>query len=346
MINHRDAGAVDEIEELAQVTTICINRVNRKAPLRFESIEVTADRLDCPFRQWRKHPVILPHEARSVLTITSTRCRNKGKIESYSNGGAATQACLGFALVRPRRPHLLLEASNLPASLGSPPDPAQPVVTQSVLTTGLSAIKLCVSKYSLTESTAGMDSTAHSDIEAEEARTLLADAGYMRRATRRELQAHGWQWYIVWAIVTAGASASTLTAAGGWYWLVAAPLGMAATVAVCQREDRRSGVQRQQGPYWLIGGAIALINFAAGALLPVETVVVIVWVVFGFGFVAFAWLDNQPTIAVLFALLALAVAMAGVVVPDPVTLYVVVGLVYAATMTGVAIGIRSLGTTL
>ncbi len=175
---------------------------------------------------------------------------------------------------------------------------------------------------------------------------MLADAGHMRRATRRELHAHGWQWYVVWAIVSAGASASTLTTAGKWYWLMATPLGLAATVAVCTHEDRQSGVQRQQGPYWLIGGTIALINFAAGALLPVDAVLVVVWVVFGFGFVAFAWLGNQPTIAVLFALLAVAIAIAGVVVPHTLTLYVVVGLVYAATMAGVAVGIRSLGTAL
>ncbi|HDH02960.1 MAG TPA: hypothetical protein ENH15_01785 [Actinobacteria bacterium] len=148
----------------------------------------------------------------------------------------------------------------------------------------------------------------------------------------------------MWAIVCGGASLSAFTHVFAWYWLIAAPLGIVATIVVCAREDQRTGVQRDPRPYWWVGGAITVINFASSALLPGRTVVVVIWVVFGFGFVAFAWLDHQPTIAALFAALAIAIGLSGPIVPDTLTLYVVAGLVYAATMVGVAVGIRSMGT--
>lgn len=181
-------------------------------------------------------------------------------------------------------------------------------------------------------------------IDIEEAQQMLAGVDAMQAAAREELNAHGWQWYLVWAVVCLGAAVSALTPAAGSYWRAAVPLGIAATVAVSIRQEGRSGVQRHPGPYWLVGGSITMINFGAGAWLADEVVVVVVWVVFGVGFAAFARLERQPFAATLFMGLATATALAGLLVPDTFVLYMVVGFVYALTMTGVAAGIRSAGT--
>ncbi len=125
LVDSRDAGAVDEIEKLTQVTTICIDRMNRKAPLGFESIQVAADRLDRPFREWRKHSIILPHQARLMGTITSDGDNHVDAVSDQRQDRIIFQrrgrspSLLG---IRPGAaspsPTFLPEAQKLPAILG------------------------------------------------------------------------------------------------------------------------------------------------------------------------------------------------------------------------------------
>lgn len=182
-------------------------------------------------------------------------------------------------------------------------------------------------------------------IGIDEAQQLLESAGQMQAAARREIHSHGWQWYLVWAAVCVGSSISVFTPITGWFWLAGAPLGIAGTIAVSIREDQRSRVQRHQRGYWLIGGAMTVINFAASAFTSDEVVVVVIWVVLGFGFAGFAMLERQPAAAALFVGLAITIGIAGFLVTDTVDLYMVAGLIFAVAMVSVAVGIRSMSRT-
>jgi hypothetical protein len=181
-------------------------------------------------------------------------------------------------------------------------------------------------------------------IDADEARRMLESADDLQAAARREINAHSWQWFLVWAVVCLGAAVSAFTPIAGWFWIVGVPVGIGGTIAISARQHERSGVQRYPGGYWLIGGAMTVINFGASALLSDEVIVVVIWVVFGLGFTGFAMLERQPGAAVIFACLALATGIAGALVPDTFDLYVVAGIVFALAMVVVAVRIRSLGT--
>lgn len=188
-----------------------------------------------------------------------------------------------------------------------------------------------------------MESTNDPQIDIDEARRLLAAADDLQAEARREMAAHGWQWFLVWAPICLGAAISALTPIAGWYWLVGVPVGIGGTIAVSNRTHERSGVHRHASGYWWIALAMTVINFGASAVLADEVIVVVVWVVFGFGFTGFAILERQPGAAALFAMLAVAVGIAGPLVENTFSLYVVTGVVFAVAMVGVAVGIRSMG---
>ena len=78
-------------------------------------------------------------------------------------------------------------------------------------------------------------------------------------------------------------------------------------------------------------------NTAASLLLPGEAIVVVVWVVIGFGFGVLSWLDRQPAASGLFIGLALTSAVLGVVVEDRFSLYGVLALVFTVASGGAAL---------
>ncbi|HSM43515.1 MAG TPA: hypothetical protein VK969_00715, partial [Acidimicrobiia bacterium] len=90
----------------------------------------------------------------------------------------------------------------------------------------------------------------------------------------------------------------------------------------------------------LVGLAIMIASFAAGALFPDEAMVIAVWVIVGFGFAAFAWLERISPAAWLLAAMAVLSGILGLVVEDTFTLYPALALSFSAALAGIITGMR------
>lgn len=157
---------------------------------------------------------------------------------------------------------------------------------------------------------------------------IIDEVERLKLRTRRALAAETWRYLLAWAVVFAGAWLSTFSSAlVNWYWLGGIPLGIGLSMWLSR--STRAGVARNDGPYWVIGASIIVVNFAAGFLLPPEVTVFASWVVIGFGFAGLAWLDRQPVAAGLFSSLAAIAAVLGFGEIDPLSGYRLLGLIFA-----------------
>jgi hypothetical protein len=176
--------------------------------------------------------------------------------------------------------------------------------------------------------------------DIDEVRSLLAEVGDLKRGTRAVLQRDGWQWLLVWGAVCLGAALSAYTPLAPWYWIVVVPVALVATWIVQERTEGRAPVRVKAWPYWTIGGAITVAAFGASFAFATEVTVVVVWVVFGLGFMGFSLLERQRAAAGVFLGLAGIATFLGVVTEDRLGLYPVLGFMFAITMAGVSAGIR------
>lgn len=178
----------------------------------------------------------------------------------------------------------------------------------------------------------------------QEAIDLIDDVAGIRADTRSTLRAMQWQYLVIWSLVFLGAALTGLVP--GWdsfahlYWVFAVPLGLAATLLISWRLELKAPVRRRSLPYWMVGLGITVVNSLIGALLPEAAVVVLVWVVLGFGFAAFAWIDHLTSAALLLVTMGLVSGLLGVIVDDTFELYPMLGLAFSAALAGIAVGIK------
>lgn len=190
-----------------------------------------------------------------------------------------------------------------------------------------------------------MTKCAHmSTMDQQEARGLLEELIEIKSTTRARLHSTGWPWLSIWSVAFLGAGLVALVPAiteySDIYWMFATPISLALTFWVSSRLDSRSPVRQRATPYWLIGLAITVATFAASSLLPDSAIVVVVWVILGFGFAAFAWLERVIPAVWLLSAMAVFSAGLGLVVDDTFALYPVLALSFSAALAGVVTGMR------
>lgn len=177
-----------------------------------------------------------------------------------------------------------------------------------------------------------------------EAQDILAEVSEIQSTTRARLHAHGWQWMVVWSGAFVGAALTAMVPAwqefAGRYWLYAVPIALVLTALVSWREESRSPVRQRELPYWMIGLGITGGCFGASALLPESAVVVVIWVILGFGFAAFAWLERVPSAAWMLSAMAVLAGVLGLVVEDTYQLYPALSLSFGAALAGIVAGMR------
>lgn len=166
----------------------------------------------------------------------------------------------------------------------------------------------------------------------EEALRLIDEIDGIKGDTRAAFFDGTWQWLLVWSVVCLGAAASAFTPFAGWYWLIGAPAGLAATAIVTSRAEARVRLRRKPGPYVAAGLGMACANGVFSYALPPEIVVVAIWVVLGLGFAALTWLDRVPTAPDAFLALTGGAIVAGVAIRDRLTLYPVIAVAFAIVL--------------
>ncbi len=173
-----------------------------------------------------------------------------------------------------------------------------------------------------------------------EVRSLLAEVGDLKKGTRAVLQSDGWQWLLVWGAVCLGAALSYSTPIAPWYWVGAVPVALVVTWVLQERLEDRAPVRVKAWPYWAVGGAMTVAGFGSSFVLSTEVNVVVVWVVFGLGFTGFSLLDRRRAAAGVFLGLSVTATFLGIVTDDRMTLYPMLGFMFAIAMAGVSAGIR------
>ncbi len=147
---------------------------------------------------------------------------------------------------------------------------------------------------------------------------------------------------VVWSVAFFGAALTALVPAwqefAGRYWLFAVPIALVFTVLISWREESRSPVRQRELPYWMIGLGMTVGCFGASALLPEPAVVVVVWVILGFGFAAFAWLERVTPAAWMLSAMAVLAGVLGLVVEDTYRLYPALSLAFGAALAGIITG--------
>lgn len=183
-----------------------------------------------------------------------------------------------------------------------------------------------------------------STLDRPEARGILEELTEIKSATRARLHASSWQWLVVWCLAFLGSGLTAVVPA--WmpiadvYWMYSTPIALVLTVVISSKLEARSPVRQRPLPYWLVGLAIMIASFAAGALLPDEAMVVAVWVIVGFGFAAFAWLERISPAAWLLALMAVLSGILGLLVEDTFHLYPALAFSFSAALAGIITGMR------
>lgn len=185
----------------------------------------------------------------------------------------------------------------------------------------------------------GMSALSH-----EEAKGLLQELNGIQSTTRAVRFAYSWQWQVVWSLTFFGAGLVALVP--GWehlaqsYWLVAVPLALLATVLVSTRIESRSPVRQRSLPYVIVGVAITVATTTVSFVLPVEAVVVVNWVILGFGFAVLAWLEKVFSATWLLGGMAIVSAGLGLIVENTLDLYPVLALAFSAALAGIVAGMR------
>lgn len=180
--------------------------------------------------------------------------------------------------------------------------------------------------------------------DRQEAKGLLRELSEIQSTTRGRLYACSWQWMVIWSVAFLGAALTGVVPAwqrfAGAYWLGALPVSLVLTAVVSSRFESRSPVRRRATPYWIMGLGITLGNTAVSLLLPEPAIVVAIWVILGFGFAAFSWLDRVKPASWLLASMAVVSGLLGLVVEDTFQLYPALAFAFSAALAGIVVGMR------
>ena len=168
--------------------------------------------------------------------------------------------------------------------------------------------------------------------------TLLDDVTALRTRTHAALNADGWQWMMVWSLVSLGAgltvAVDALNDLGGLYWFGAVPLAFVATGLIERRAQSRRAVRRDGRKYWTIGIAMGVANFGASVVMPTEMLVIFIWIVVGLGFAGFAVLDHDRAAVIMFSMAAVLALLLGIVIDDAATAYASISFLFAGLLAG------------
>lgn len=183
-----------------------------------------------------------------------------------------------------------------------------------------------------------------SQVTGQQAEDLMQDVAGIKAGTRTTLRASQWQTLVIWSIVFLGAALTGLvqdwSVVADIYWLFAVPIALVLTAVVGWRVDARAIVRRRPLPYWLIGLGITVLAGIASVALPDPAIVVAIWVILGFGFAGFAWLDRLPTAAIILAAMGVLSGLLGFVVEDTYQLYPILALGFSVALGGIAVRIK------
>lgn len=178
----------------------------------------------------------------------------------------------------------------------------------------------------------------------DDARSILQEIEEIRAETRHALKTCNWPWLLVWSLVFLGAALSVLIPVlnpiASNYWIGAVPVALVITGVLDWRSSTRTGVRRKATPYWVIGAGMTVFGFGSSALLPGSVTVVAIWVFMGAGFAGFLWLDGYRKASSVLAHMAAFTALVGLFGSDPLMLYSILGITYAAVMATIAVGIK------
>lgn len=182
-------------------------------------------------------------------------------------------------------------------------------------------------------------------MQIEDPREMLADVESLRTRTSVALNADGWQWMMVWSIVSFGAGISVvvdvLQPAAGFYWFAAVPIALVATATLERRSKEQRAVRRNGGKYWTVGAAMGLANFGGSMVLETEVLVIVIWVVLGLGFAAFGWLDDDRPTAMMYLAASALATMIGLLSSEPLVAYATLSMLFAGLLAGSAVQVYS-----
>lgn len=187
-------------------------------------------------------------------------------------------------------------------------------------------------------------SDALSVVDRQEAAGLLDELTHIKSTTRATLYAYAWQWQAVWVLTFFGAGLVAVVPEwrhiAGIYWAFATPVSVMSTILISVKVESRSPLRQRPLPYIVVGLAITAGTSLTSLLLPEGAIVVVVWVVVGFGFAAFAWLERVVPAAYLLASMSVIAGILGLVVEDSFQLYPAIAFAYSAALAGIVIGMR------
>jgi hypothetical protein len=174
---------------------------------------------------------------------------------------------------------------------------------------------------------------------------ILADIEALRSRTSNALNADGWQWMTVWSLVAFGAGLTALVDAlegiAGFYWMVAVPIALGVTAVLERRSKEQRAVRRDSRPHVRVGAAMLVVNLAASFTLEAEATVIVIWVVIGLGFAAFAHFDGDRPATAIYVVASLLAAGLGTFASDPFAAYAAISMLFAGLLAGSAVQMYS-----
>lgn len=185
---------------------------------------------------------------------------------------------------------------------------------------------------------------ALSVVDRQEAAGLLDELTHIKSTTRATLYAYAWQWQAVWVLTFFGAGLVAVVPdwqhIAGLYWAFATPVSVVSTILISIKVESRSPLRQRPLPYFVVAGAITAGTSMTSLFLPDAAIVVVVWVIVGFGFAAFAWLERVLPAARLLAVMSVIAGLLGLVVEDTFQLYPAIAFAFSAALAGTVIGMR------
>ncbi len=170
---------------------------------------------------------------------------------------------------------------------------------------------------------------------------VLADVESLKKRTSVALNADRWQWMMVWSVVAFGAGLTVLVQAldpiAGLYWIGSVPLALVATAYLQQRSRNQRAVRRNGRPYWVIGAAMGVANLLASMMLDAELLVIVIWIVIGLGFAAFAVLDGDGPTASMYLGASFLAGVMGRLSDDSFMAYAAISTLFAGLLAGSAV---------
>lgn len=166
---------------------------------------------------------------------------------------------------------------------------------------------------------------------------LLDELVSIKRRTHADLSAGAWRWLLVWAVISLGfvvmLAVPALHGPAKWYWTLAVPLGLGATMIVDRwNTGSDSRVRRRDLPYWLTTVGMLVLTTGGGFALPGRWPLVWLWVVLAGGFAVLLGLEGERRMSQALWLLTATFAVLAVIAVDPWSTSITFGGLFALAL--------------